>query len=369
MGSSVIAARAFVDGRRILYAAPTQEQTDAFWNYCKEYFAHQVDAGHVYKNESRRILEGQGRIRAKTAWNADTLRGDFADLLILEEYAMMDPSAWDKIGAPMLLDNNGDAVFISTPRRRNHFHKRYTQAVSDDSGRWGVWHFTSHDNPYLSEEALAEITADMTQDAYRQEVMAEFLENEGQVFRNIAEHTQAPANEHPNQHKGHRIVGGTDWGDADDYTVLPLGCADCRQELVLYRNRHAGYRHHKRRIAALDERWNPAVIKAELNSVGRPNVEDLRAEGIPVEGFKMTSDSKQEVIESLVLAFEKPHEDGGWQFLPNDAATAELEAFERTTTRTGRPRYGAPEGMHDDTVIARALMVYASQQSIGDFVW
>jgi hypothetical protein len=36
---------------------------------------------------------------------------------------------------------------------------------------------------------------------------------------------------------------------------------------------------------------------------------------------------------------------------------AELEAFEmRVSATTGRPAYAAPEGVHDDTVIARALM-------------
>ncbi|NIV32808.1 MAG: terminase, partial [Anaerolineae bacterium] len=58
----------------------------------------------------------KGRIRTKTAWDADSLRGDYADLLILDEYATMDPSAWELVGAPMLLDNDGDAVFIGTPK-------------------------------------------------------------------------------------------------------------------------------------------------------------------------------------------------------------------------------------------------------------
>jgi hypothetical protein len=34
----------------------------------------------------------------------------------------------------------------------------------------------------------------------------------------------------------------------------------------------------------------------------------------------------------------------------------ELEAFEQRPTKSGLTHYGAPEGLHDDTVIARALM-------------
>ena len=133
----MLAAMKFNENRRILYAAPTQDQTDAFWEACKNYFWDYIEIGEVYKNETRRILETRdARIRAKTAWDADTLRGDYADLSILEEYALMKPSTWDEVGAPMLLDNDGDAVFIFTPKRRNHAFELYTKAISDMSGRW-----------------------------------------------------------------------------------------------------------------------------------------------------------------------------------------------------------------------------------------
>jgi hypothetical protein len=79
------------------------------------------------KNETRRLLTfpGGGRIRAKTAWDADSLRGDYADFLVLDECALLAPNAWEEVGAPMLADNDGDAWFLSTPRRRNWFHGLY----------------------------------------------------------------------------------------------------------------------------------------------------------------------------------------------------------------------------------------------------
>ena len=43
----------------------------------------------------------------------------------------------------------------------------------DTSGRWKTFRFTSHDNPHISAQALADITWDMTRMAYRQEVEAE----------------------------------------------------------------------------------------------------------------------------------------------------------------------------------------------------
>lgn len=354
-GVAMLAVEAMLyDGRRILEAGPTQDQTEVFWEVCKELLAELIDGGYVYKNETRRILEfgNGGRIRTKTAWDADTLRGDYADLLILDEYSLMDPSAWGLVGAPMLLDNNGDAVFIFTPQRKNHAHHLYVRALQDDSGRWGAWHFTSHDNPYLSEEALAEITADMTTDEYRQEIMAEFLDNEGAVFRNI-EACLYPGGDTPEMHEGHDLVMGVDWGKSEDYTVLSVGCRDCRREVALDRFHGIDYRLQRQRLKALAEKWDVYRILAESNAMGTPIIDELRYDDVPIVGFETTAASKPPLIENLVLCFER--EEG--KFIADPVGTAELEAFEmRVSANTQRPTYSAPEGVHDDTVIARALM-------------
>ena len=69
-------------------------------------------------------------------------------------------------------------------------------------------------------------------------------------------------------------------------------------------------------------------------------------------GFSTTSTSKPPLIESLALAFEK-HEA---KWLPDVIGAAELEAYEmKISPMTGRPSYSAPAGLHDDTVMARAL--------------
>ena len=176
-GVAILAIEQFLKGKRVLYAAPTQEQVDKFWHECKWALAEPLDAGVLYKNETRHIIEVEGKsqgIRAKTAWNADSLRGDYADLLILDEYQLMDEDAWALVGAPMLLDNNGDAVFIYTTKRGKHHSKElYNKAAEDTTGRWRTFSFSSFENPHISAEALADITGDMTQLAYRAEILAE----------------------------------------------------------------------------------------------------------------------------------------------------------------------------------------------------
>lgn len=83
-GAAQLAVETFLAGPRILYAAPTTEQIETFWREVKEALAEPIGAGVFYKNETEHVIEIPGtkqRIRAKTAWNADTLRGDYVQVV------------------------------------------------------------------------------------------------------------------------------------------------------------------------------------------------------------------------------------------------------------------------------------------------
>ncbi|MCK4527902.1 DNA-packaging protein [candidate division WOR-3 bacterium] len=99
----------------------------------------------------------------------------------------MSEDTWGLVGAPMLLDRDGGAIFIYTPpsitsrtmsKAKDPLHaaKMFKNAQQDTSGRWCVFHFSSFDNPYINERALDEITEDMTALAFRQEIQAEDIE-------------------------------------------------------------------------------------------------------------------------------------------------------------------------------------------------
>jgi hypothetical protein len=204
-GVARLAVEQFLLGRRVLYATPTSDQIQKFWFEVKQALQQPLDAGVFTKNETNHTIEKAGttqRIRAKTAWNADTLRGDYADVLILDEFQLMDEEALGTVGLPMLLDNNGDLVLIYTPptlesrsvtkakdpqhaakmfkkadkeneKARDHVHgPECKQPCKQDVERWLTLHFTSFDNPHLPREGLEEIVKDMTDVAYRQEIMA-----------------------------------------------------------------------------------------------------------------------------------------------------------------------------------------------------
>jgi len=197
-GSSILAAQAFLGGHRVLYATPTAEQIGKFWWEITTAFREPIEAGYYKKSEKEHYIipmhgVTEARIKAKTAWNANTLRGDFADFLILDEYQEMSPDAWGLVGAPMLLDNDGSAIFIYTaaqgkPHATQLFKKAEQRMLEDmEDGlqpRWQVFKFSSHDNPHLSQIALEEITDDMSNMAYRLEILAEDLDDDPRAMWN-----------------------------------------------------------------------------------------------------------------------------------------------------------------------------------------
>jgi hypothetical protein len=112
------------------------------------------------------------------------------------------------------------------------------------------------------------------------------------------------------------------------------------------------YGSQRLRLKALSERYNNATVIPEANSMGGPNIEELQAMGVNViQAFNTTNATKAEAVHALELAFEQQT----IGILDDPVQTAELLAYQGEKLPSGLMRYGAPEGMHDDTVMAMAI--------------
>jgi len=296
----------------------------------------------------------------------DNARGHTADGVIIDEAGDVRPEAWYQVLRPMMIDTGGQAWIGGTPRGRNWFWREHRAALErDDATCWqiptvgceivgGQLVRKPHplENPDIPFSEIQELFKTTPIDVFRQEILAEFIERQGQVFRNLDPCLNAPLDAQPADHKDHYIVMGCDWGKQADFTSLSVVCVDCKQELALDRFNQIDYAFQRGRLAVLADKWGVSRIVAELNAMGDPVVEQLQRDGLPVQGFQTTASSKPPLIESLALAFER--EECQWLDIP--IATGELEAYERKVSpTTGRSSYSAPSGLHDDTVIARAL--------------
>lgn len=135
------------------------------------------------------------KIYLKGAENDDALRGEGNRLVVLDEYASMSPHIWPEILEPTLIDVEGDAMFIGTPKGKNHFYKMFVNAISNPQklGYWNDWeafHFKSGDNPFLKERELLRISQYRAasdgldpRDTIRQEIEADFVSGGSKILR------------------------------------------------------------------------------------------------------------------------------------------------------------------------------------------
>jgi phage terminase large subunit len=88
--------------------------------------------------------------------NYNSLVGSPPVVLVGSEWALADPAAWAFL-RPILANNGGVAMFISTPRGQNHFAKMHRAAMTDDEWRkdWFAQTLTVEDTGAISAEVIA----------------------------------------------------------------------------------------------------------------------------------------------------------------------------------------------------------------------
>ena len=104
--------------------------------------------------------------------NIDSLMGTNPKIVVFSEYALQDPAAWDYI-RPILLVNKGVAIFISTPRGRNHFHELCLTAKTTPG--WFYERLTIEDTGILTPEDMdQERLEGMSEELIQQEYYCSF---------------------------------------------------------------------------------------------------------------------------------------------------------------------------------------------------
>ena len=345
LGQDLLIDRA-LDGLPVAWFAPTYRMMlDTFRDISRTL---QPITTRTNASEHRIELVTHGVIDFWSLDAQDTARGRKYGRVILNEAAMVSglEDAWTMAIRPTLADYSGDAFFLSTPRGMNYFRKLFVMGQS--GGEYNAWQFPTSANPHIKKTEIDAMRSSMPDRAYRQEILAEFIEG-GVLFRNVRElailETQEPNPEH-------EYVIGVDWARSSDYTIFAV--LDKTNNTLAFMDRFTGidYPTQLNRLQAAHKRWNDAVIIAETNSMGKPMTEFASGRNLPIREFNTTAQSKQQIIDALIRAFEFRE----LRILNDAVLINELESFEELARSVnGIPRYGAPEGIHDDTVMALAF--------------
>ena len=337
-----------LQGQPVAFFAPTYKMMSDVWR--ELYNTVQPVTQRVSSQEHRLELITGGIIDMWSLDTPDAPRGRKYQRVVIDEAAMVPhlQEAWQASIRPTLTDFEGDAWFTSTPKGMNFFRTVWQYGQDPARSEWASWQMPTTANPFIKAGEVEAARQELPERTFAQEYLATFLEDAGGVYRGV----RACATEQRREPYAGRFVMGVDWAQANDFTVLVVMDSETRRVVDLDRFNQIGWALQRGRVKAMAERWGVSLIVAESNSIGGPNVEALQREGLPVMAFETTATSKPPLIESLALAFERQE----IAILDDPVLIGELEAYEREVSAvTGRSRYSAPEGMHDDTVMALAL--------------
>lgn len=304
------------------------------------------------KSEKEISLPNKSIIWFRTAENPDSLAGEGVRGVVIDEFTLMPSEVWDEYIQAILIDYLGWAFLMGVPKGKNWGWEMWVKAASRKG--WKRFHFTVYDNPHMvkSQERrdfIEDIKTNAPEYFWRQEYMAEVLDDSGTVFRGVSQIATVPSDLAPTP--GMSYVAGVDWGRESDYTVIVIMEVETKRVVFMDRFNKIGWTLQREFLKAACQRWNPFVILAEQNSMGSVNVETLQNEGLPVQGFETTAKSKPGIIERLAAAVERQQ-----IAIPNNPVlVGELQAYTMERTVGGQFKYSAPSGMHDDSVIALSL--------------
>lgn len=350
--SGAVAMTAASQGGRVAWVTPTYKNGRPLWRWAESTAAPLKRFG-VRVNRTERLIEFPhgGFLGLYSADSEDSIRGESFHLVIVDEAARVSETAYTDVIQPTLADFGGDVILISTPYGKNWFYHEWVRALSDGSLAMS-WTAPSSANPNPNIQRAFDLARDRVPErTFRAEWLAEFVEDGGEVFRNVRACATAQRQHEPIEN--HQYVIGVDLGKLNDFTVFAVVDLTERALVFLDRFNQIDYTVQLTRLQALAQRFRPTQIVIERN-VGEMFIEQAQRLGLPVHPFQTTHPSKAKLIEDMALAFERLDV----RILPDDVLINELQAYAMDRLPSGTLRYNAPQGVHDDTVIALALAFF-----------
>ena len=178
-------AREFPD-RSVIFIAPTQKQARTIiWSALKARL-HGIGKANESRLEMVIPTENGGNATIFVGgWeNRENYRGmsnvihiEFDETDTMKDFFI----GWEEIFKPMLMETGGSAGFGGTPKKENP-NLRRLEKEAEDKSNWQRFHFTSWDNPDFSREELELAREEMDGETYKQEIMAEYVDNAGALF-------------------------------------------------------------------------------------------------------------------------------------------------------------------------------------------
>jgi phage FluMu gp28-like protein len=328
------------DNQSVWWIAPVYQQAEIAFRRMKSQVS---EKDFFISNESKLtlILPNGARIEFKSGEKPDNLYGDDVYAAVVDEASRMREESWYALRSTLTATKGKCKLIGNVKGKKNWFYKLGERARLGEAD-YKFFKITAYDaakEGILDVEEIEQAKRDLPEFVFKELYLAEPGDDNSNPFGldNIRK-CYAPIS------NGTPIAFGIDLAKYTDWTVI-TGLDN--QNRVCYTERFQGdWMQTKQKIINVVGRI-PAHIDA--TGVGDPIVEDLQRILPNIKGFKYTSQSKQQLMEGLVMEIQQHT-----IFFPEEPYGFELENFEYEYTRTG-VKYSAPSGMHDDAVNSIAL--------------
>lgn len=261
---------------RIVYVAPTYQQArDIAWEQLKTELRPIITKINDSRLEIRVRTQDNGEsVILLRGWESiETLRGQKFDFIVIDEIAQMRNfwANWHEVIRPTLTDTRGEALFISTPKGFNHFYDLF-QLENDDTD-FKSFHFTSYDNPFLPVEELDKAKAELTEDRFAQEYLADFRKTEGLVYKEFSRERHTYDQKAINRAE---TILGVDFGFTNPAVILEIIRDDDSHYWIV----SEWYRPGKTNIELIEycKSLNPAVVYPDPAEPDR--IEEMKRHGL-----------------------------------------------------------------------------------------
>lgn len=237
-------------------------------------------------------FDGTFQVHAKSAKHPDTLIGEGLSGVILCEAAKLKSRVWFKFIRPTLADYKGWALFSSTPEGKNWFYELWAMGQNPQYPDWASWkcpswvndrvfpaggsweaverlreHMRQHgivDDAFCEaiglDPEIAAMAVDLTDEAFNQEVGADFSEFVGRVFKEWDEEVHV---KDIGFQPGWDTYACTDYGFTNPFVWLLLQVDP-----------------HKRYVNVLDEYYEYGVTPEEA-------AEEIKVRGLAPAGTRL----------------------------------------------------------------------------------
>ena len=167
--------------RNCWYLAPTyQAAKEIAWSMLIDTIPEEYIVKTNETSLTLKLINGS-TISLKGAENAQSLRGRALNMVVLDEFADMRPETWYEVIRPSLSDRQGSALFIGTPKGRNHFYDLWASGLNKEND-WQSFQYTTLEGGNVPESEVEAARIDLDERTFNQEYCAEFVTYSGLIY-------------------------------------------------------------------------------------------------------------------------------------------------------------------------------------------